>query len=58
MTGGGMGLKTNDRSTMSLCITCHSDFHRLSGRFKGWTKEQVRTWQQIKVVETIERLCP
>lgn len=58
MTGGGMGLKTNDRSTMPLCVKDHLDFHRLTGRFKSWTKEQVRTWQQMKVVETIERLCP
>lgn len=56
MTGGGMGLKTNDRSTMPLCVKDHSDFHRLSGRFKGWTKEQVRTWQREMVTKTMEIL--
>lgn len=56
LTGGGMALKTSDGSTIPLCFKDHHDLHALAGRFKGWTKEQLRTWQQTKVMETMELL--
>lgn len=55
-TGAGMGLKHNDRDTMSLCFKDHRDLHALAGRFKGWTKEQVRTWQQRMILKTMKAL--
>lgn len=51
-----MGLKNNDRATMPLCNRDHSDFHGLSGRFKGWKKEQLRQWQIDQIFKTMERL--
>lgn len=55
-TGGGMGLKANDRATMPLCTRCHKQFHDLNGRFSGWTKEQLREWQVAKIFKTMEEL--
>lgn len=49
MTGGGMGAKSHDHDAMPLCYVCHANLHELSGGFTGWTKKQLRNWQQDQV---------
>lgn len=47
MIGGGM--KSHDSLGMPLCHGGHGDLHRLSGAFKGWTKERRRNWEIDRV---------
>lgn len=56
MTGGGMGTKVSDRMTMPLCRRCHRDFHALAGRFKGWERDRIRSWQHHMVIVTMGTL--
>lgn len=42
--GGGKGRKTHDREAIPLCARCHREFHDLNGRFKGWTRPELRGW--------------
>lgn len=64
MTGAGMGMRANDHEAMPLCTTCHRAFHDpwshrkrkgSAGKFWIMTKEQRRTWQRRKVLETLFR---
>lgn len=49
----GMSMKATDHETMPLCgpwpFGCHYDLHHLQGRFKGWTKQQRKSWERVKV---------
>lgn len=54
-TGAGLALRAHDHQSMPLCPLCHHDLHALSGRFKGWSRGQLRLWQEDKVNETRAR---
>ena len=45
----GLSRKSPDDRAMPLCCGCHDAFHTLSGRFKGWTRDQLRVWQTAMV---------
>ncbi len=48
----GMGLKSGDECTYPLCRGpegCHMAFHDKKGRFKGWGKEERRSWERVMV---------
>jgi hypothetical protein len=39
----GAGRRAHDRRAVPMCYLCHDSIHRLTyGRFKGWTRQQVR----------------
>ncbi len=50
-----MSSKTFDTKTMPMCWLCHHDFHTLAGRFKGWSKEQLRVWQDEQIQDVLTR---
>ena len=45
-TGAGMAMRDHDHEAMPLCMQCHRDLHGLCGVFKGWKREQLKTWQR------------
>jgi hypothetical protein len=47
----GKSQRAHDSWAMPLCVKCHLQLHSLSGRFRGWVKEQLRTWQTERVSE-------
>jgi hypothetical protein len=44
-TGAGTSIKAPDATAISLCLVCHHDLHALAGRFRGWLREKLRTWE-------------
>ncbi len=44
----GMGTKRDDSEAYCLCATHHSQRHSLSGPFKGWTKRDVRSYEEAQ----------
>ena len=54
-TGAGMALRAHDHDAMPLCASCHRDLHAMTGRFRTWTRHQLRVWQQERVVEMRSR---
>lgn len=48
-TGAGMARRAHDHEGMPLCHQCHTDLHGLTGKFKGWDKQRLRTWQREQV---------
>lgn len=48
-TGAGMALRDHDLCGMPLCWQCHTNFHALSGPFRGFKREHVRGWQDAMV---------
>ena len=48
--GRGMSQKVPDRKAFPLCNLCHHDFHAAVNRFRGWTKERRRAWQDRMVL--------
>lgn len=51
----GMSQKAHDHYTIALHGRCHRQFHDGKGRFKDWTREQKRAWQDSAVA--IHRAC-
>jgi hypothetical protein len=51
----GIARKAHDHDAMPLCPLCHHDFHALCGPFKGWTRDQLRLWQELHVGTTQAR---
>ena len=51
-----MAMRRHDRESMPLCLQCHHDLHNLSGLFKGWNRDELRTWQEAHVQSTLYRL--
>lgn len=46
----GLGQKAHDAWALPLCAACHiPGIHALGGRFKGWTNQQRRDWQDAQV---------
>jgi len=40
----GLALRAHDHRAVPICYRCHEDLHRLSGRFRGWTRDRLRAW--------------
>lgn len=51
----GMGMKCSDEEAVPLCLQHHLDFHGLRGVFKGFDKEQLRTWSEAAIAKTRAR---
>lgn len=51
----GMALKCPDAETMPMCSSHHRQWTDHTGIFKGWTKEQRRTWADERIAETTAR---
>ncbi len=51
--GGAVGanLKSSDHRAVPLSRQHHRDIHALAGPFRGWTKQQVHDWLDVKAVE-------
>ena len=49
--GVGMGQKASDRDAWPCCRTHHDQRHDLSGVFKGWTREQMRSFIRERIAE-------
>lgn len=47
--GAGMGQRSHDRESMSLCREHHAGLHGLSGFFRGWTRELVRDFVSAQI---------
>jgi hypothetical protein len=47
--GRGKSQKAPDSRSLPLCFRCHDDFHLVRGRFKGWTKQQRRDFQDVEI---------
>lgn len=44
--------RAHDRFTIPLCNApngCHMQLHRLSGPFKGWTRERLQAWENEQI---------
>lgn len=48
----GIGQKSKDRETCSLCRSHHRHFTDHTGPFRGWTRAQRRLWQDANVLAT------
>lgn len=48
----GVGRKAPDIFAISLCDGHHKELHALSGAFKGWKRDQLRSWQDGWVERT------
>lgn len=51
----GMAMKCPDAETMPMCTLHHRQWTDHTGLFKGWTKEQRRTWADERIAETTAR---
>ena len=51
----GTGIKASDYSCIPLCEWHHTEWHAVSGAFKGWTRAQRRDWsdEQIAAVQAL-----
>lgn len=49
LNGRGKSQKAPDARTLPLCARCHDDFHAVTGRFAGFTREQRRDFQDIEI---------
>jgi hypothetical protein len=47
--GVGMARRAHDRRAVPLCVECHASIHSLTwGRFKGWVRQQVRDFLDVR----------
>ncbi len=49
LNGRGKSQKAPDARTLPLCARCHDDFHAVTGRFAGFTREQRRDFQDVEI---------
>ena len=49
--GRGKGTRAHDHDAMPMCFKCHRNLHDLAGRFRGFTKERLREWQDGRVAD-------
>lgn len=54
----GLGQRASDESAMPLCPACHMGLHDNNGPFKGWTREQLRAWQDEQCTQHRARYRP
>ena len=48
----GVGLKAADDTCIPLCVRHHRELEDKSGFFKGWAKDEMRTWEDAMIAET------
>lgn len=48
----GLGQKASDDTCIPLCRAHHQDIEDVTGVFKGWTKLQLRGWQDAQIAAT------
>lgn len=53
--GVGAGRKASDRDSYPLCSLHHRHRHDLTGPFRGWTRERLRTWIAERIAEANAR---
>ncbi len=46
------GVKASDDTAVAQCRACHSGWENCRGPFRGWTKEQRRTWADQQIGQT------
>lgn len=46
------GVKCSDYEAISLCSLAHTNIHDLNGCFRGYTREQVRAFEDAAIAET------
>jgi len=51
----GMAMKCDDALTLPMCSAHHRQWTDHTGIFKGWTKEQRRSWADERIAETTAR---
>ncbi len=49
LNGRGKSQKAPDARSLPFCFGCHDQFHGVTGRFRGFTKEQRRDYQDIEI---------
>lgn len=47
--GRGKSQKAHDRRSLPFCFKDHDDFHLIRGRFKGWSREQRKAFQELEI---------
>lgn len=47
--GRGKSQKAPDRRTLPFCFGDHDDFHLVRGRFKGWSREKRKAFQEAEI---------
>ncbi len=50
--GRGLSQKSDDDRAIPACRLCHGEAQDRKGRFKGWSKEDMREWHERKVQDT------
>lgn len=51
LRGAGIGRKAPDRNAMPLCTPHHvPGIHAIAGPFGGWSKDELRAWQDQRVL--------
>jgi hypothetical protein len=51
-TGAGIGARLkNDSRAISLCRICHGHIELGTGPWAGWTRDEIRAWENRQVVE-------
>ncbi len=51
----GIARKSHDRTCIPLCRIHHGEAHDRVGRFKGWTKDEMRDWHDAQSAALLER---
>lgn len=51
----GRGQRADDTEAISLCLKHHKNLHELTGFFSGYTKNELRDWQDTQVRIHAER---
>lgn len=49
LNGRGKSQKAPDARTLPLCAACHDQFHAVTGRFHGFTREQRKDYQDTEI---------
>jgi hypothetical protein len=57
-TRPGIALKSHDHTALPLCTQHHRDLHALAGPFRGWRKEELRSWSEMEIAMVQGRLLP
>lgn len=48
----GLGQKASDDTCIPMCRKHHTEIEDVTGAFKGWIKEMLRSWQDEKIAAT------